>query len=213
MSFSRRGLALLAAAWLPLAAAAVPAPISARTSQGPITDALRLRSLLPATAPPLVLPAAMVGEGVIGLEHHPAVFMEIKRIVTRMVPVARQVTENVQLPGGKVVRRTRVVTQMVPVMQEVSERIQRPGRQAAAWHLPVKSCKFFVVSKDGKLEALDTAKATALLKKRTVLLAGGSVNVDPRHLTLVKPGTLYLVFPPPPPPPPPGSPLEKKPRT
>ena len=101
----------------------------------------------------------MVGEGVIGLEHHPAVFMVIKRIVTRMVPVARQVTENVQLPGGKVVPRTRVVTQMVPVMQEVRERIQRPGRQAATWHLPVKTCKFFVVSKGGKLEALDTAKA------------------------------------------------------
>ena len=67
--------------------------------------------------------------------------------------------------------------------------------------MPVKSCKFFTVSKEGKLEALDAAKATALLKKRTAILTGDSATVDPRHLELVKPGTRYLVIPP--------SPLQK----
>ena len=52
-----------------------------------------------------------------------------------------------------------------------------------------------VVGKEGKLEALDADKAAALLKKSTPALLDGSSAVDPRHLELVKPGTLYITLP------------------
>ena len=202
MNFSRMWLALVAAAWLPLAAAAAPAPVAVRTSQGPLADALRLRGLLPGTAPLLVLPAVMVEKGVIGLKFRPLVVIAVTRDVMVMVPRKRTVTETVQLPGGKVAQRTRLVTEYETRTEKMVEHVQRPGGKVEIMRVTVKSCKFFRVSKEGKLEALDAAKATALLKKRTAILTGDSAEVDPRHLTLVKPGTLYLVLPPPPPPPP-----------
>ena len=78
---------------------------------------------------------------------------------------------------------------MVSQTWKIVETVIRPGGKVEIQRVTVKACKFFAVSKEGKLEALDAAKATALLKKRTVLLIGGSAVVDPRHLTLVKPGT------------------------
>jgi hypothetical protein len=214
MNISRALLALGAVACFPLAAAAAPAPVPGPASLGPITDALRLHGMLAKTVPPHAVPAVMVEEGVIGLEYRTMVPVTTKRVVTQTVAETRAEKQKVRGPGGKVEEVTRYVTVMVPVSREVAVTEMRPGGKPQIRKVTAKACKFFEVSKEGKLKALDAAKATALLKKKTAILTGNSAEVDPRHLTLVKPGTLYLVLPPPEPLPSPlKPPPDEKPRT
>lgn len=203
MKSSRVWLALGMVACLPLAASAAPAPTPGPTSLGPISDVLRLLGMLPGTAAPKVVPAVMVEEGVVGLEYRSMVPVQVKRAVTSMVAETRAVKEQVRQPGGKVVEVTRYQTVMIPVLREVTTTEMRPGGKPQIRKVAAKGCKFFEVSKEGKLKALDAGRATALLKNRTAILTGSSTAVDPRHLVLVKPGTLYLVLPPPEPLPPP----------
>jgi hypothetical protein len=141
----------------------------------------------------------MVEEGVIGLEHQALVPVTVLRNVTVYVPRVREVAETVQLAGGKTQVVKRLVTEMVPETRQEAQTTLRADGKTHTVRVPVKSCKFFAVSKEGKLEALDAARATAALKKRTAVLTGESTEVDQRHLVLIKPGTLYLVVPPPPP--------------
>jgi hypothetical protein len=166
MKLSSTWLAVAAAAWFALPASAAPAPLPG--SQGPITDALRLRDLLPKTAPPLAGPAVMTGEGFIELERR------------NWVQVTKQVEEIVEMDGKKVAT-VRIVTETVP--QVYKDRVA------------VKDCKFFLVTNDGKLEALDVKKAAGMLKKQTAVLTGDKADVDPKTLAVVKPGTIYLVAP------------------
>ena len=173
MNQTTTGLALATAAWFALSAAAAPAP--APPSEGPISDALAMRGILPKTAPPIVSPVEMAGDGVLQLES------------VAMVPETFQYEEAVALPNGKTQKVVRTAMRFVAVTRAVQ--------------FKTASLKFFTVTKDGKLESLETAKATAMLKTRTPVLTGDSAEVDPRNLEMVKPGTLYLVFPPPPPPP------------
>lgn len=194
MNFSRMWLALWAAVCFPLAAVAAPAPVSGPAPLGPISDALRLSGLLPTTAAPVAMPAVMAGEGMIGLEYRSMVVVQVKRPVQYMVAETRAEKQQVRLPGGKIEEVTRYVTRYVPMWREVTTTETRLAGKPQMRSVPVKSCKFFEVSKDGKLKALDTAKATALLKKKTAILMGPSAEVDPRHLALVKPGTLYLAL-------------------
>ena len=99
-----------------------------------------------------------------------------------MVPQAQEVVENVAGADGKVVQVKRVVMSIVSVPRTV--RVQLDG------------LKFFTVTAEGKLEAIDAAKATEMLKHKTPVLSGDGADVDPRNLELVKAGTLYLVIPP-----------------
>jgi hypothetical protein len=62
--------------------------------------------------------------------------------------------------------------------------------------VPAKAINSFVVTKERKLEPLDAARLADLLKKRTPVLIGNSADVDPRHLELMAPGTIYLSIPP-----------------
>jgi hypothetical protein len=163
------GLALASAAWFALSAGAAPAPTA--PSEGPISDALALRGVLPKTPPPTASVAVVPEMGVI----------ELGRVV--LVPVAKEVTETVVGPDGKQEQVKRVVTETVP--------------QTTTVRVKAESVKFFTVTRDGKLDALDAAKAAAMLKQRMPVLTGDSPDVDPRALELVKPGTLYLVPPPP----------------
>lgn len=214
MNFSRMWLAFAAAAWFAQPGTAAPVPIPAPASASPIAEAVRLLGMLPQTAPLLIRPALMAKEGIIELEYPTLVTMKVRRTYTEAVPVAREVAEIVHVPGGKDIRRTRIVTEMVYVQKQVDETVIRPSGKVEKKPVPVKSCKFFMVSKEGKLEALDAAKATALLKNRTAVLTGESADVDPRHLELVKPGTLCVIYlPPAPPPPPPPLPDKQGPRT
>ncbi len=59
----------------------------------------------------------------------------------------------------------------------------------------VKSIKAFVVSKDGKLDPLAGTKLLDMIAKPTRVLVGEGADVDPRHLELIRAGTIYLAFP------------------
>src|SRR5262245_50258276 len=107
----------LAAVWFILPAAAAPAPAPVSTSQGPISDALRLRALLPRTAPLSACPAVMAGEGQLELERRVPVY------------VTKHVKETVQTPDGQVREITRVVSEAV--------------QQASKIRVAVKTCKFY----------------------------------------------------------------------
>jgi hypothetical protein len=197
MNRSKMWLALLAAGWLSLAAEAAPAPAPVAVPTSPIAEALRLRGLLPGIAPLAVSPAVMAGEDTIQMERRLPAYQTVTRNVTQMIPAQKVVTETVKKPGGGAVQVQRVVTEMVPVTRQVQVSVQVPGGRAVQVRVAVKACKFFVVSKEGKLKALDADKATALLKKRTAVLAGTSAEVDPRTLDLIKPGTLCVIHEPP----------------
>jgi hypothetical protein len=183
MNPTRRWLTMAAAVCIALPSFSAPAPAPIPNSQGPITDALRMRALLPRTAPLTACPAVVVADGQIELERRSA------------VPIVTYVKEAVKTADGRVTEVTRAAT--------MTEARVTKSRVA------VKACKFFVVSKDGKLEPIDPEKATALLKKTTAVLTGDNADVDPRTFELIKPGTLCLIFQPPPPTPPPPLPDEK----
>jgi hypothetical protein len=104
--------------------------------------------------------------------------VEVDRWTAQYVAVTR---ERVVVVEGKEVKVTEAVTIAKPVLVKTK--------------LTAKECKFFVVAKEGKLEALDVKKAAAMLKKPTAVLTGDSAEVDPRNLEVVKPGTIYLVIP------------------
>jgi hypothetical protein len=198
MNVFRMWLALALAAWLVPAGHAAPAP--ALVSQGPITDALRLIGLLPRAAPLHVCPAVLAEEGIIALERRTVISVRVRRNVPVMVPVTRQVVEAVRLPGGKVEQRTRQITELITQWRQVEETVAMPGGAVETVRLAVKTCKFFVVSKEGKLETVDAPRAVALLKKKTAVLTGDSAEVEPRALELIRPGTLCVIVPPPAPP-------------
>src|SRR5436305_7706794 len=121
MKLPRMWLTLAAAAGLVLPA--VSAPVPPRTSQGPISDVIHLRALLPRTAPLTVSPAQAIEDGVIELERR------------GMVYVTRKVVVNVSTPDGRVVQQEQTVTETVP--------------QAMKTRMRTAACKFFAVGKDG----------------------------------------------------------------
>jgi hypothetical protein len=168
MNLSTIRLVLPAAAWLVVASAtAAPVPDRAPQSQGPISDYLRIRGKLPATDPPVPTKLSLNGNTI-----------EVEKVVFQYVAESR---ERAVQQDGKVIKVVETVT--IPVA-----RIEK--RQ-----VPAKECKFFEVNKEGKLEAVEAKKAAELLKQPKAVLTGESAEVDPRHLELVKPGTLYVALP------------------
>jgi hypothetical protein len=135
---------------------------------GSIADVLRLRDKLPRGTSPTVTEVAMK-DGAI----------EISRQVIQLAPRLEEYIE--KTPDGRTEKRVRqVTTQVVQIVKQTVE---------------AKTIKSFVVTKDGKLEALDAAKLPDMLKKPTSVLIGDSTDVDARHLDLIKPGTVYLAIP------------------
>jgi hypothetical protein len=168
MNLTRMLLGLAAAVSFALLTVAAPAPTP--ESQGPISDAMRLRGKVPSTAPPTSTRVVMSDDNT----------LVVDRVSMQYVAEQRKVVVEMD---GKAVEQIVVVSRAVPV----SYRVQ----------VVAKNCKFFTVTKDGKLEALEAKKATAQLKKPLAVLTGDSAEVDPRHLEMVKAGTLYVILPPP----------------
>jgi hypothetical protein len=161
-------LALATAAWITFTAAAAPAPEP--PSQGPISDALALRSLVPTTPAPTANVAVSTEKEIVQMESLVA------------IPVFREVVDTITLPNGQ----TEQIKRAVSSVQYETRTIQ----------VKADGIKFFTVGKDGKLEVVEPGKAMEQLQKRTPVLTGDSAEVDPRNLALVKAGTLYLVLPP-----------------
>jgi hypothetical protein len=198
---------------------AAPAPTP--TSESPVGDALAVRALLPYAAPPTVTAAVTAGDGVIEMELQTVSMVaetRVRKVLTN-VPETREETANVTGPDGKIQTVKRQVTVYVPVAREEQYTVTVPVITAggAKARMTAKACRFFTVTTEGKLEALDAAKAATLLKTRKSVLTGESAEVDPRNLELIKAGTLYIAVPssaripeaPPPPPEGKTSSLEK----
>jgi hypothetical protein len=146
------------------------APAPSPESQGPISDALRLRGKVPSTAAPVGTRVVVINDNILEVDRVRMDYVS----EARMVPVEKD---------GKTEQRTEIVTRAVPVSY----------REQVA----MDKCKFFTVTKDAKLESLEGKKAAGLLKKPLAVLTGDKSEVDPRHLEMVKAGTLYVVLPPP----------------
>jgi hypothetical protein len=205
----------LPALWLAAASlSAAPIPSRATNSQGPISDALALRGLVPTTPAPTVKKVVMPDDATVVVHHRveKAVAVEETVSVTRYVSVAKEV---VVKKDGRDVKTT--ITETVPVVEQVmvTKMVMVPTDKVQKESLTAKSCKFFRVSKDGKLDPLETADAAKHLKQPISVLTGQSAAIDLRHLELITPGTLYVVLPitntpvPVPLPPPPPQRLEK----
>jgi hypothetical protein len=187
MNASRMWLAL-PAAWLALATTtAAPVPVGTPESQGPVSDGLRVRGKVPATAPPSAMKLTVRGDAI---EVARTNMQYVQQTRTEVVEVVEYVQQTVQ-KGGKEVVQTVAVKKLVPRTVTVTVPVMTMQMQSVT----VKDVKVFTVGRDGKLEPVEPAKAAALLKERPVL-TGDSAEVDPRHLELVKPGTVYVVFPP-----------------
>jgi hypothetical protein len=180
------------------AATAAPVPDQRPPSQGPISDYLRLRDILPATEPPAPTKAVRRGDA-----------LEVDNVTFQAVTQAREVTVKVQVQVPVQEERERTVTREGKEVKEkftvttfkTEEREER--RQVAVtsmvpvmrkMQVPAASCKFFTVTREGKLEAITVEKAKGLLEKPAAIITGTSAELDPRQMELVKPGTLYVIL-------------------
>lgn len=168
MNLSRVLLVLTAGVWLAMVGTAAPVPDIPPPSQGPVSDILRQRDKLPMTASP----RAMSIRGDKDL-------LEVERTAYQYVTEVREGARQVE--GGRVEKYQYTVT--VPVAVTYKQQVN------------TKECKFFTVTKAGKLEALDAAKALPMLKKPAAVLAGESAELDARQLAMVRPGTMFVVIP------------------
>jgi hypothetical protein len=148
---------------------------------------------LPATAPPTVVKASMSDEDAVEIQRRSLQYRQETRQVTTYVPV-QEVRETTVKKDGRDVRVQYTVTKQVPVVQQVVVQVAVAGPSVKA-KVAAKDCKFFIVTREGKLEKVEAARAATLLKKPTQVLSGESAEVDPRHLELIRAGTLYLVVP------------------
>jgi hypothetical protein len=181
--------------WLAAASlSAAPIPSRATNSQGPISDALSLRGLVPTTPAPAVKKVVMPDDATIVVHHRvqQAVAVQEAVNVTKYVPVVKEVVVKKE---GRDVKTT--ITENVPVVEQVmvTKMVMVPTDKVQKESLTAKSCKFFRVSKEGKLESLEAADAAKHMKQPTSVLTGHSADIDLRHLELIKPGTLYVVLP------------------
>jgi hypothetical protein len=185
----RLWLALGSAVCLALATQAAPVPERAPESEGPVTDGLRLRSLVPATEAPSAMKVAVKGDKIEVARRSNKYVTEVRQ---RIVPVTEYVARQVTKPDGQ------VVVEQVPVTKNVVQQytVVVPVAIYQQEQVALKACSFFEVSRQGKLEAVPLDRATTLLKERSVVLTGESATLDPRQLDLIKPGTLYVVLPP-----------------
>jgi len=190
---------LLAAVLATATATAAPVPEGASSGQGPLTDYLLRRAALPGGEAPPATRATVRGDAI----EMDAVALVYKP-VTREQVVTVQVVVPVQEERERVVRRdgrdvTEKFTVVVNRTQEVQEKRQYTTVVAEAViqkrMASLKDCRFFVVTAGGKLDPLEAGPAAKRLAEPTAVLTGSKPTLDPGHLELVKPGTLYIVTP------------------
>ncbi len=185
----------LPAAWLAAASlSAAPIPTRTPSSQGPISDALSARGLVPMTRPPSVQKVVMPDDASLEVHHRFFQPVEVEEVVNQ-TEYRQETREAIVKRDGKDVKVLQVVT--IPIFRQVVVKkvTMVPSDKVRKELVPVKSCKFFTVTSDGKLEAIEVKQAAERLKKPTAVLIGDSPVVEPRHLELVKAGTLYVVRP------------------
>jgi hypothetical protein len=105
--------------------------------------------------------------------------------------------------GDRVEIRERTVSQPVVRWVERQTVATKPVIRTVPCQVSANAIKAFVVTKEGKLEPLAQAKLLDALAKPTRVLTG-QADVDPRHLELIRAGTIYVVIQEPSRPQPPG---------
>jgi hypothetical protein len=108
-------------------------------------------------------------------------------------------TVEVQIPfevnvtvDGRTEKRTVLRTEYRTVEREVAVTISRV--ELVKQTVPAEKVKAFTVTKAGRLEAISKAALLEMLAKSTPALLGDA-DLDPRHLELIRPGTLFLAVP------------------
>ena len=156
---------------------------------GSLEAALRLREKLPKSHPPTVSDVRYEGGEIVVTRQ------VIEHVPERMLSKA-QVTEYVaEQYTVKIGDRLEVRTRAIPVVRWVEREVtvNRAVVRSVKQKVAANSIKAFTVTKDGKLESLDRAKFLGMLTKPITVLVGDA-DVDPRHLELIRPGTIYLVI-------------------
>lgn len=183
------------AAWLAASAlSAAPIPSRPPTSQGPISDALVLRTKVPTTAAPEVKKVAMSDEATVEVHSRVMVPTEVTETVNQTEYVTT-VRERVVQRDGRDVKVVEPVS--VPVTRQVMVKklVMAPGDKIEKRSIPAKECKFFTVNREGKLDPLKATDAATQLKQPTTVLTGFAAELAPGYLELIKPGTVYVVLP------------------
>jgi uncharacterized protein (TIGR03000 family) len=131
------------------------------------------------------------------------------------IVITRQVVGHIPVAKGYTVLVVHLVPFAETIEVKVGDRLEkrevtkykevkREEKRVATFYEPiwvdnktiaVKSIKGFVVNKDGKLDALAGAKLLDMIAKPTRVLVREGADVDPRHLELIRTGTIYLAFP------------------
>ncbi len=168
---------------------------------------LRVRDKLPRTAPPsastvvLDLGNLTLMRPVIEYRQE---MMRVRDTVVVQVPVVVVVNVN-----GRLEKRTEVRTETKEVERDVA--VAKGVVRLVKQIVPAEKVKAFLVTKAGTLESIPQAALLEMLAKPTPALIGDA-DLDPRHLELIRPGTLFLAIPPEGnrPAPPPGEPILPK---
>jgi hypothetical protein len=166
-----------------------------RPPSGGIAAALRVRDRVPASMPPAAS-TAVLKDGALEVAVQVPRMEVVKQLVAVqvmvMVPVTQEVEVNV---NGRIEKRVVTVTKAVPRQEMREVVVHRAVPVFEKRTVAVKSVKSFVVTQQGRLEALDAAQLPEKFKQATPVLIGAGPDVDPRHLELIRPGTVYLVLP------------------
>lgn len=196
---TRYSQCLLAAVLATATATAAPVPEGTPSGQGPLTDYLLRRASLPGAEPPVATKATVRGDAV-EMDAVAVVFKPVTReqvvTVQVVVPVQEERERVVRRDGRDVTEKYTVVVNRTQERQEkrhVTTVVAEPVVQKRMTSL--KSCRFFVVTAGGKLDALEAGPAAKRLAEPTAVLTGSKPTLDPGLLELVKPGTLYVVTP------------------
>lgn len=159
----------------------------------PVEKALRLRGKPPLSAPPTPLAVEFKGGDAL-----------ITATVVEMVPETRRVTQNIveQVPvtervavtvDGKVREEQRVVLRAVTRQVERNVTVHRAVLRLVQTRLDLRAAKAFQLDKEGKLQPLDATRLPNLIGKDGRVMTIESAEVDPRHLELIRPGTVFLL--------------------
>jgi hypothetical protein len=176
-------------------APAAPVPETVPAPVGPITDYLRQRDALATTAAPQATRVVLRGDklevSVLTSHHVTEVYTRTVR-VTEVVPVAEERERVVEREGKKVTEKyvvTRNVTREVEVPQQYAVTVARSVMHTV--RVPAKEVRYYTVTREGKLEGVEAAKAGRQLAEPAAVLMGTGVTVDPRHLEPRRPAFAY----------------------
>jgi hypothetical protein len=106
------------------------------------------------------------------------------------------VTERIAVKvDGKIREEDRVVMRQVTRQVERTITVPRAVVRVVQDRLDLRGAKALQLDKEGKLQPLEATRLPNLISKGGLVMTVDSPDVDPRHLELLRPGTVFLVNP------------------